>query len=240
MARIGLVCEGQTDRDAIECYVKRSLSNHGISNVTFLELPAYRDNTIAITGWGMVINWLSQNPAKRKHYLQDVFAGGLNTQQCDALVIHLDADNLSDSDFQTHIQSRFKTTVQTPSSPRDRGSELRRIMEHVAKFNSLTNSERDRHVVAAAVESTETWCLSAFQVRQGNPERLSGSSLCTQFMIALHQSEGRPTTGRPFRKISKAVRRRKRLCSRTARHASRIESQCYHYEKLISDLRQVI
>ena len=239
MRRVGIVCEGPTDRHAIASYVGQSLSNQGISDVEFRDLTAYVDNTAPSTGWAMVIRWLSQNPMIRTRYLRQLFAGSVNAPLVDALVIHLDVDNLSISSFRAHIYNRFQTTVQNPSGPQRRGSELRRVVEHVGKFSLLEKYDRDRHVLAVAVESTETWCVAAFRNQKTDPEQLTASSLRQAFMSALHKFEGRPTNTQ-FRKVSKDVRRRSKFCRFTAKHADRIEMQCSHYKKLVTDLCRVL
>ena len=133
------------------------------------------------------------------------------------------------------------TAVKNPTPTQHRGNEIRRIIKRVAKLPlQRRGGTSGPYVIAAAVESTETWCLSAFQLLNANPERLSGSTLCQEFMKALHASEGRSITGRAFATISKDVRRRKRFCRRTSSGVGRIEAQCYHYKKLIVDLCQVI
>ena len=239
MRRIGIVCEGPTDRHAIANYVRHSLSNQGISDVEFCDLPAYVDNTAPSSGSAMVIRWLSQHPMMRSRYLRQLFAGNVKAPLFDALVIHLDADNLSNSSFRAHIHNSFQTTVQNPSGPQSRGSELRKIIKHVGKFNLLTKHDRDRHVLAVAVESTETWCVAAFRNQKTDPEQFTASSLRQAFMSALHKFEGRPTNTQ-FRKVSKDVRRRSKFCRLTAKHADRIEMQCSHYKKLITDLYRVL
>ena len=242
MLQIGLVCEGDTDQVAIEHYFRQSLLNRQISDIKFLRLPLSPDNTISgeVCGWGMVLRWLCCNPPeRRRHYLHNLFDHNLYTLRCDAIVIHLDADILSDPDFQTYIGQHFQLTVSNVSTPRDKGREIAKVIEHVGKFSHLTNRDRARHVVAAAVESTETWCLAAVRIRQSDPEVLCGSQLRHEFMTALHKCEGSSNTG-PFRRISKDVRRRTRFCRVTARHANRIETQCYHYEKLVMDVVRVL
>lgn len=239
MPRIGLVCEGGTDRAAIERYVGRSLVSRGYSDVTFLEIPATvnRDNTLPIHGWAMVLAWLNRIPGERNLYLSDMFERD-RSEKCDAIVIHLDADNLSDLQFREHVAKHYGATVQDPDTPRHRGKEITRIIRLVGKLDTSPDQSTKRYVVAAAVEATETWRVSAFRVVSGDPERLSGLDLCQRFMTALHKVERRPM--RPFRNVSKDVSRRKRFCRSTADYASRIESQCYHYKRLITDLCEVV
>ena len=238
MPRIGLVCEGGTDQAAIEHYVRQSLVSRGYSDVTFLKIPAHRDKTNPIHGWSMVLAWLSKTSGERNRYLASLFASD-NPQKCDAIVVHLDADNLSESQFQDHVSKHYQTTVKDPKSPHHRGREIARIIRQIGNLSTSRNqSNNRRYVIAAAVESTETWCLTAFQAVHDNAERLSGLPLCEQFMTALHNFEQRPI--RPFKKVSKDVRRRNKFCRNTADAASQIESQCYHYKKLISDLCQIV
>ena len=238
MPRIGLVCEGATDRAAITCYVRQSLVSRGYSDVTFFDIPAHRDKTTPIHGFAMVLAWLSKPSGERNRYLMDLFAGD-NVQRCDAILVHLDADNLSQPQFKKHIHKWYKTSVKSSQRAQDRGKEIARLISHVGKLTTSRDPASKRYVIAAAVESTETWCLSAFRVVRVNPEILSGGSLCQEFMQALLAYEGRPTGG-VFRKISKDVRRRKRFCRGTAQNADRIERQCHHYNQLVIDLCKVL
>ena len=101
MPLIGLVCEGPTDRIAIEWYVRKSLVERGFSDITFRKIPEHTDQTSKdIQGCTMVLAWLSKEPGERQKLLGDIFANGL--RRCDAIVAHLDADNLSMSQFRQH------------------------------------------------------------------------------------------------------------------------------------------
>ena len=166
-----------------------------------------------------------------------LFGHGLSTKQCDLIVIQMDADNLSDDAFRIYIKNQFDKDVVDSDGPIERGNEVRSILETVGDFDELVKVDRDRHLVAPAVESTETWCVAAFE-RQGNdPELLRGQDLCIAFMEALHRSENRSI--REFAEIDKSANRRLRFCRTHSAGVGRLERQCHHYRELVNRVNQV-
>lgn len=237
MPRIGLVCEGETDRVAIEWYVRKSLVERGFSEITVCKIPNYTDQTSKskdIHGCTMVLAWLSQPPGKRQRFLVELFGGGLGTEKFDAIVVHLDADNLSKREFRQHVRNQYSMTVKNPRLPEKRGMELRRIIMSVAKLDKLSRG----YAIAVAVESTETWCLSSFRNISGDAESISGSDLVQQFMSALHRFENRPIGS--FTNVDKTAIRWERFCRHQSTKVELLELQCYHYKKFISDLVRVL
>ena len=233
MPRIGLVCEGPTDRIAIEWYVRKSLVERGFSDITFREIPDHTDQTSkGIQGCTMVLAWLSQAPGMRQKFLGDLFASGL--RKCDAIVVHLDADNLSRSQFRQHVRNQYSMTVKNPKLPEKRGIEIRRIIMSVGKLDSLSRG----YAIAVAVQSTETWCLSSFRNISGDPESISGVPLNQQFMDALLKFEKQQP--RIIKKVTKDPIRWERFCRHTATKVKLLERQCNHYRRLVSELVRVL
>lgn len=121
-----------------------------------------------------------------------------------------------------------------PDDPVARGQEVREVIENAGRFSELSEHDRRRHVVAPAVESTETWCIAAFHQVGSDPEVIRGQLLVDEFMTVLHRSEGRPV--REFSGIDKSRVRREKFCSIHASGTDRLEEQCFHYRELVKAL----
>ena len=237
--RIGVVCEGPTDAHAICCFLGASLNSRGI-DATFVGLQPEVDRTCAPGGWGMVFEWLKQNPPRARtlaYFDGGLFGSGLTAKQCDALLIQLDADNLSNESFRQRVRNSLGVAVREPTNPRDRGSAVRCIVELAGEFDELANAYRKLHVVAPSVESTETWCVGIFEQRDLDPELLQGESLCQEFMSVLHKSEKRPM--QQFRHVNKSSKRRLRFCDKHAKGFARLEYQCQHYFEIVTALTSI-
>ena len=235
MTRIGLLCEGETDRIAIEWYIRKSLVQRGFTDIEFGEIRDHTDQTSRdIHGWTMVLAWLSQEPGRRQKLLRDIFANS-SSRKYDAIVVHLDADNLSMSEFRQHVLNHYNMTVNNAGLPQKRGFEIRRIIMSVGKLDESSPA----YAIGVAVESTETWCLSSFRNISGDPETISGNALDQQFMDALLKFEKRPP--RIVSNATKTSIRWERFCRHpTATRVNRIERQCFHYRRLVSDVLRVL
>ena len=234
--RIGIVCEGPTDLHAVESFLEASLRHRGLE-AHFVRLQPPTDRTSPSSGWGMVLKWFEQNPPDariRTYFDGGLFDHGLSAMQCDAMLFQMDADILSDETFRNTIRKRFDRDVDDPDDPIERGQVIRGIIEMAGGFDRLSERDRNRHVVAPAVESTETWCVAVFRNFRFNPELLRGQDLCNAFMTVLHQSEERPV--RQFAAINKSPKRRHRFCDRHSGGFERLERQCFHYRTLVESL----
>ena len=200
-------------------------------DITFPEIPSHVDNTSKpVQGCTMVLAWLRQSPGARQRYFGGLFDS--SPERCDAIIVHLDADNLSEVAFRKHVLNHDGMNVKNPKVPDRRGAEIRRIIRAIGKLGL-------GYVIATAVESTETWCLASFRDNLGSPERLSGPSLIQQFMDAMHEFEKRPT--QIAKKPTKDRMRWERFCRHQLRtKAERIELQCPQYRMLVEDLVGVL
>ena len=235
--RVGVVCEGQTDVHAITSFLEASLTGRGITP-TFVEIQPETDRTQPTDGgWGAVLHWLQDNPPQVRiatYFSGGLFGGGLSAKRCDVMVFQMDADILSDTPFQKWTKRHLKHSVVDRIDPVHRGNELRAIIEIAGAFHQLSPDDKRRHIAAPAVESTETWCVAAFQSLSGDPERLTGPDLRDEFMTALHRSENRPV--QQFSRIDKQPNRRRRYCTKHAVGVGRVETQCRHYRELVEAL----
>ena len=185
----------------------------------------------------MVLKWLEQNPpdARIRTYLDGgLFDHGLSAMHCDVMLLQMDADVLSDETFRNTIRKRFDLDVDDPDDPIERGQAIQGIIEVAGDSGRLSERDRNRHIVAPAVESTETWCVAVFRNLDSDPELLRGRDLRDAFMTVLHQSEGRPV--QQFATISKSPKRRRRFCDRHSGGFKRLERQCFHYRTLVESL----
>lgn len=100
--RIGVVCEGDTDRVAIEWFVRMSLVIRGFDDIAVRKIANYTDQTSrGIHGFTGGLAWLSQSPEQRQRFFVDLFGGDVRKEKFDAIVVHLDADNLCNQDRRT-------------------------------------------------------------------------------------------------------------------------------------------
>ena len=233
--RIGIVCEGPTDALAIENFVRASMCDRDFP-VEFVRLQPEFDHTQG--GWTNMVLWLENNPPQSRvyTYLKGLFGGENSAKKCDVILLHLDADLLSKEDFGSVMSSKYHLELHDSSDPQSRGSQIVMAITEVGRFSELADSDLQRHVIAPAVESTETWCVGVFQHLPGvDIETLVGEKLRDAFMDVLNRSEGRQTAG-PYRRLSKSVRRRKRFCKKHAIGFKTLESQSVHYRKLTEDI----
>ena len=238
--RVGVVAEGPTDTHAIREFLRKSLGSRGVE-ASFVPLQPDMDKTRPNGGWGMVIGWLANNPPKVREqaYLGDgLFDGGLSAKSCDVIVFQLDTDNLSMGPFRNGVEQRLGREVRNEDSPIRRGEEIRRIIEEVGGFGQLSDSDRRRHIVAPAVECTETWCVGVFKMWTHELELLRGNQLGELFMRVLHISEGRDM--QEFASVDKSTRRRETFCKKHAKNYSWLEAQCYHYRELVESVMATV
>ena len=234
--RIGIVCEGETDAHAMECFLEASLRSRGLE-ASFVTLQPRMDRTSPSGGWGMVLKWFEQNPPDtriRTYFDGGLFDNGLSAKQCDVVTFQMDADVLSDEAFRRHMKRRFDRDIGDPDDPIERGQAIRGIIEMAGAFERLSERDLGRHVIAPSVESTETWCVAIFKRLEFDPELLRSQDLCDAFMKALHQSEGRAI--QRFASINKSSRRRRHFCRKHSDGFERLERQCRHYRALVESL----
>lgn len=238
--RIGVVCEGPTDAQAIVSFLHASLTDRGITP-DFIPIQPDTDNTRPPNGgWGAVLFWLKRNPPRSRtmtYFNGGLFDDDLSAKRCDVLVLQLDTDILSDEGFKNWARKNYNHSVTDVPGPVERGKEITKIIRLVGEFASLTIADLRRHIPAPSVESSETWCIAAFQQHPGDPETLSGIELCREFMTALHRFENRPIED--FVHIDKNPDRRCPFCRTHSSGFARLERQCYHYRILVDTLASI-
>jgi hypothetical protein len=238
--RIGVICEGPTDFYAIESFLGHSLSENGI-NANFIALQPAMDRTQPEGGWGNVLLWLKNNPPQariQKYFNGGSFGGALSTLPFDCLLIQLDSDILGEESFTQYMKTTHNFSPSIPDNPNDRAHEITEVIAHVGQFNDMSKADRDRHLPAPAVESTEAWCVAAFNSQQSEFECLKGGELTNAFMAVCQRSEGR-TPQDNYTQIDKSQSRRKTFCEKHKSGSSRIIKSCQQFEAIFNKLTTV-
>ena len=189
-------------------------------------------------GWTNMVLWLENNPPRSRvsTYFNGLFSGESSAKRCDAILLHLDSDLVSKKSFREFMLSKHGLQVNDSTEPKSRGEQIVMAIKTIGDFSQLAASDSQRHVLAPAVESTETWCIGVFRHQPGvDIEALTGDELRDTFMEVLHRSEGRRGSG-PYDYVNKSVRRRKKFCIKHASGFGKLEAQSFHYRRLIDDL----
>jgi hypothetical protein len=237
--KIGVVCEGPTDFIAIKEFFGSALTRE-LAVPQFVPLQPRPDNTDD-GGWTRVVFWLDEHdPQTRVSRFLDgsIFASGLDQFHCDALIIHMDTDVLDQPSFLDFMGKR-EVAVLEVGRPLERGEELRRVLLLVSRMSELTEGDQQRHVIAPAVESTEAWCVAAFERVTADPETYAGQSLWDAFGSCLLRSEGITSNHPPkFGPPDKSVARRAAFCSRH-RASAFLLPQCASFRKGVEALQHL-
>jgi hypothetical protein len=235
--KIGVVCEGPTDYPAIAFFFTHALQVRGIEAEFQLLYPEL-DQTRPTGGWSNVLLWLQNNPPSsriQRYFGGGLFGGALAVERLDAIIIHLDVDVLPDFSFINFVKSNYGYDASDSKNPADRAKQITDIISLSARIEEMTVADRNRHVPAPAVESTETWCVAAFTAQPQNLEVLRGASLTNSFMTALERSEGRVPQA-SYQNVDKNVQRRQRFCETHATGSPRIINGCQHFTSALEKL----
>jgi len=238
--KIGVICEGPTDYPAITCFFGHALNADGLSPEFFPLFPEM-DKTRPNGGWASVLLWLSNNPAQvriQKYFEGGLFGGALSTEPLNCIILQLDSDVIDDTLFQKFIQDRYNFKISTSETPKLRAAEITKVLSVAAEFDVMTGADRHRHVIAPAVEATETWCVAAFYPQGDHWELLRGDALTNTFMSALEQSEGRQPQI-PYARIDKNQSRRRAFCKKHATGSVRIINTCEQFSQALAQLKNI-
>lgn len=225
--RIGVVCEGPTDFYAITHFIGGWLDVQGV-NSTMVAIQPDMDNSRPEGGWANVFTWLNKNNAQSRvirFFGAGLFRGALGSEPLDAIIIQVDTDILDDKGFSNYINETYGYTVNRPVDPVGRRVEMQRVIELACDFASITEVDVNRHIIAPAVENTETWCIASFYPAENQCESISPIGVITPFMVALERSEGRqPKAG--YINVDKDCDRREAFCRAFRSQAGRVYEKC--------------
>ena len=230
--RVGVVCEGPTDFYAIRSFLGHALANQSFV-VEFIPIQPDVDNTSPEGGWGNVLLWSRKNPPVariQKYFRGGLFAGELSEQPLDAILLQLDTDILGNDLFNEFVRTHLGLSVSNPSTPAERAEEIRKVLSIAAGFTDLTQYDIDKHIAAPAVESTETWCLAAFDNRAQDFELLKADELRNAFMSALESCEGRAPKAN-YSTVDKSTNRRRQFCETHAVGSHRVLKGCERFKE---------
>ena len=237
--RVGVVCEGPTDYYAIEYFFGHALwDGQGIS-AEFVPILPDMDNMNPKGGWFEVLNWLDNNQPEDRIF--DYFDIGLfdppnDKLPFDVLLIQLDSDILGNESFTNYVNNTYhEIDVGNPVDALDRANEIRNVLQCAAKFAEMNEDDGNRHVIAPAVESTEAWCVAAFNGSAQNCETLRGQDLINAFMTALERSEGRVPTP-PYARANKNRKRREKFCKSYSGGSARVRQRCAQFDRTYRQL----
>ena len=235
--KIGLICEGQTDFVCIREFVSSALCRVGIS-VEFVAVQPDVDSTRPQGGWTGLVTWLINNPPRSQiptYFGGGLFAGSNSAKVVDCMVIQMDSDILGNPDLGNFMLDRFGLVLSNPGDPDSRANEIRRLLEASAQLSQCADADRNRHVLVAAVENTETWCFAAFRAVAYNPETLSPNEVVQKFMTVLNRSESRHHVV-SFVSANKDIGRRESYCRKHRSGANRVKASCTQFDRLCSEL----
>jgi hypothetical protein len=239
--RIGVVCEGETDFIAVKHFLIGLLNEDGIA-ASIVALQPPMDNTRKGAGWPNMLNWLMQHTPdvrEARFFGPQLFAGAIGGKKCDAIFVQMDTDILGQPDFEARVLRLFSYRPGNPAAPSMRAVEIDRLLKLCADMDGVRPESVNKHFFCPAVESTESWCVAAYNKHNGDPEELRGVDLYTAFMTALVESEG----GLPkliYDKCNKVQNRRERFCEKHKSGARRVYEKCAHFRQVYDQVKAVV
>ncbi len=235
--RIGVICEGPTDFHAIRCFMGLALEKFKIK-ADFIDIQPDMGRTFPEGGWGNIECWLKRNsPEDRiKIYLEKHPLTAFS-KSCDMFLIQMDSDVIDDHKFQKRMVDKYNVKIPGSIQPDCRGRIITKILKIWSDVENLTEIDIRRHIFAPAVESTEAWCVAAFNGKWKEPEILRGADLVQAFMETLEQSEGLPV--KKYTNIDKSINRRSAFCERHKNGYNRVISLCPHFRDAVDKIHGV-
>ena len=202
-------------------------------SIEFIPLQPDPDATSPEGGWTNVLLWLKNHPPDNRvlqFFNGGLFGGELGQKPLDGILVQLDSDILGNDSFGAYVKKQHGHTVANPAAAGQRAEEVRHVLSLAARLLEMTEADVSRHVLAPAVETTETWCVAAFSPLHSDFESLSGQDLVDEFMFALERSESR-TPKPPYANVSKSPSRRLRFCEAYASQSDRVIAGCPRFQE---------
>jgi len=233
---IGVICEGQTDYYALREFITPALREKGI-NIEFKSIQPNVSNTASNGGWGKIENWFVDNKPEWRPltYFDKGLFGEASEFACDILLIQMDADILDEPTFQKHMKNNYQMSFNDCHTPELRGRHVLNILRKWADMDQLEPEYHHRHIFAPAVESSETWCVAAFDHTYPTPETLKSQDLINAFMAALVLSENR-SPSKIYANINKDKVRREKFCAKHSGGYQRVIDTCPHFKKAVDEI----
>jgi hypothetical protein len=208
--------------------------------VTFVDIQPELDASSLSSGggWANALTWLEINALQSRlaAYLgKGLFDSGLSDKVCDLLIVQVDTDVLDEDDFKNFVAKRKGLVVTSPISPSDRFDEVRRVLCEFCGFNDLMEATEASHVLAPAVENTETWCVSVRDPIVKGIEFLRKRAILVEYRTRLVAFESGVKNAKP-----KNVASRSAYCNHHSADFARLEDHCSQYTRLVLDVQQIL
>lgn len=226
--RIGIVAEGSTDqvvlKELLTAYFRHRAPDR-VPEFHNLQPGEERNFGIRDGGWTQVYKWCLRNPPQERHGLftgRKLFAGAVDSQSCDVVVVHLDADICEKIGAKSPV-----TPVPTPeSTPEERGKFIRDTLWHWLWPEGSTPD--DRHFPAPAVEAVEAWLVAGLT---DDPEPEANRDILRRLAEADFALRGKPVPDEA-RQVQKKPGNYQRLAQHAAPNVTRIAQRCPHFAAL--------
>ncbi|MBF0462746.1 MAG: hypothetical protein HQL87_15310 [Magnetococcales bacterium] len=219
MSVIGLVTEGPTDQVVIEHLLRRYAQSQNIEgDWTCRELqPLPPSQALGGNkrGWTQVRQWCLEHP--RGWPPRPLFASNMDTDYCDRVIIHLDADLLDKDPGNRSLRLPGTEMPSRTATPAERGNFLRNLLHSWLCQEGETLDLR-RTVLAPAVEAIETWLVAGL-CDDAEPESNHDVALRLGECDSLAKSE-------------KSVDNYQRLAEHAGKQIHRITERCPHFRTL--------
>ena len=197
------------------------------------------DNTRKGAGWNFLLGWLQSHPPalrETRFFGPPLFAGDASAKNCDVMLFQMDTDILGQLDFQSFVRTRFGYLPGNPVDPRLRATEIEKLLTLSADMENVSSASKSRYYICPTVESTESWCIAAYNKHIGDPEILKGVDLYTAFMTALVESEGRVPAA-IYSKCDKNQIRREKFCVKFRKEAGNVYARCSQFKSVYDQLK---
>lgn len=240
--KIGVVCEGPTDFFAVECFFKEALLDFGIS-LEIISLQPNMDNTRPDGGWAAVLTWLNQNDFKERslRYLNGgLFSNNLSKKSVDAIIIQMDTDIIGEQSFENFIDKHYGIRTNGAQTPQERSLEIRKILQKASQITQLSDTNKKKHIICPAVESTEAWCIIVFNETDTdiNACSLRDQDLINAFGKVFSKYKGIPEEKikKFYSSINKNQRSRKDFCEKSKSGVKFLIEKCDDFKRSVEEI----
>jgi len=231
-AKIRIIAEGITDQLVIGELASAYFSREKIPgiDIEFIAEQPTADKTSG-GGWEMVYKWCLSNSRQEReaaYFGSGLFAGDMDAMACDALLIHMDSDICKEIGDKTSITPIPEET----DSAAARGLFIRRVLKDWLQLTNEPNS--NKHIVAPAVESIESWLVAGLSEQDEAPEsnRDIQKRLAELDHLVIRQTNVPTDLKRP----KKSLDNYRRIVSVAKENTARVVDACPHFKSMISDI----
>lgn len=226
--KIGVIAEGITDHIVYEKFISEFFKDKDFELHFIKEQPGDATSSTIGGGWTEVKKWCLRNsPTFRNTLLTQGLFKGASTR--DILLFHID------SDIAQKIMANAQETGHDLSSPLKRGAYVnRKLIEWL--WPDQNNPDMDKHVIAPAVDSTETWMVCAID-NNLNIEAISNQDKELETILAnLIRDNNIHNLQAGARSLPKKPSRYNDVCDKIKKDVSTVYANCSYFKKTCDDL----